>query len=161
MYFIVIFESLNYQSHLVTKYNFVSKYYYIIKGIMCFLSLYQLDINKNTILSIFLYIEEEFSCIKKQIRICHQMALAIQRLKKYHKVQFNESTEFIIMYVLTKMFTILIYKNNFCPYSGNRFISKEILNIFPIVINQALFNNIFMNLMYTTRDLPYLTLRFK
>ena len=70
MYFIVIFESLNYQSHLVTKYNFVSKYYYIIKGIMCFLSLYQLDINKNTILSIFLYIEEEFSCIKKQIRIC-------------------------------------------------------------------------------------------
>ena len=65
MYFIVIFESLNYQSHLVTKYNFVSKYYYIIKGIMCFLSLYQLDINKNTILSIFLYIEEEFSCIKK------------------------------------------------------------------------------------------------
>ena len=89
------------------------------------------------------------------------MALAIQRHKKYHKVQFNESTEFIIMYVLTKMFTILIYKNNFCPNSGNRFISKEILNIFPIVINQALFNNIFMNLMYTTRDLPYLTLRFK
>ena len=82
MYFIVIFESLNYQSHLVTKYNFVSKYYYIIKGIMCFLSLYQLDIYNNTILSIFLYIEEEFSCIKKQIRICHQMALAIQRLKK-------------------------------------------------------------------------------
>ena len=66
MYFIVIFESLNYQSHLVTKYNFVSKYYYIIKGIMCFLSLYQLDINKNTILSIFLYIELEFSCIKNK-----------------------------------------------------------------------------------------------
>ena len=52
------------------------------------------------------------------------------------------------------MFNILIYKNNFCPNNGNKFIFKEILNIFPILITQALFNNVFMNLMYTTRDLP-------
>ena len=66
MYFIVIFESLNYQSHLVTKYYFVSKYYYNMKGIMCFLSLYQLNIYNNTILSIFLNIEEEFSALKNK-----------------------------------------------------------------------------------------------
>ena len=81
MYFIVILETLNYQSHLVTKYYFVSKYYYNMKGIMCFLSLYQLNIYNNTILSIFLNIEEEFSALKNKFEFVTRWLWQLKDLK--------------------------------------------------------------------------------
>ena len=86
------------------------------------------------------------------------MTLFIQRLKNYYKVHYSDSNDFIIMYVLTKIFKVWIYKNKFCPNHGNQFILTDILNIFPIDISQILFNNCFLNLMHITWDLPYLIL---
>ena len=74
------------------------------------------------------------------------MALLILRLKKFYKLHCNDSSDFIIIYVLTEMFHVWVHKKFVCPNHGNQFILKEILNIFPILITQILCNSIFLNL---------------
>ena len=73
---------------------------------------------------------EEFSCLIKQTFNLSTDGSGNLKLKKYHKVHCNVSSEFIIMYVLTEMFYVQICKNRFGPNHGIQVILKEFFEFF-------------------------------